>query len=154
MGASDDLPGRRPDPARRPGWAGRRWDTDALRAGGLVALVFAVPFSIAARWAADSRDDDTMALWFTLGAVVGFVIGAGCAAWVQRRDLPISHGLVTAIGTYTVAQAVFITIHLLRGDDVSWFAALFNLSVVAGAGLIGGALGGRLSRSGTRPREI
>lgn len=131
-----------------------RWDLDALRAGGLVALVFAVPFSLAARWAAESRDDDTMALWMTLGAVVGFVLGAGCAAWVQRRDLPISHGLVTAIGTYTVAQAVFIAIRLARGNDVSWFAALFNLSVVAGAGLIGGALGGRLARSGARPREI
>ena len=34
-----------------------RWDWDAIRAGAAVALVFAVPFSIAARWAADSRDD-------------------------------------------------------------------------------------------------
>lgn len=128
----------------------RRWDRDALRAGASVALVFAVPFSIGARWAADG-DDDALALWLSLGAVAGFVLGAGCAAWVQRVDLPLTHGLLTAIGTYSVAQAVFILVRLLRSADVNWFAALFNLSVVAGAGLLGGWLGGRLRRKGFRP---
>lgn len=128
-----------------------RWDFDALRAGGAVALVFAVPFSLAARWAADSKDDSALALWLSLGAIVGFVLGAGCAAWVQRRELPLSHGLATAIGTYVLAQAVFIIIRLARDNDVNWFAALFNLSVVAGAGLIGGVLGQRLRSRGFRP---
>jgi uncharacterized membrane protein YfcA len=128
-----------------------RWDIDALRAGGAVALVFAVPFSLAARWAADSKHDSALALWLSLGAVIGFVLGSGCAAWVQRRELPLSHGLATAIGTYVLAQAVFIIIRLIRGNDVNWFAALFNLSVVAGAGLIGGVLGQRLRSRGFRP---
>jgi len=128
-----------------------RWDIDALRAGGMVALVFAVPFSLAARWAADSRDDSSLALWLSIGAVVGFVLGAGCAAWVQRRDLPLSHGLATAVGTYVAAQTVFIIIRLIRDSDVNWFAAMFNLSVVAGAGLIGGLLGQRLRSKGFRP---
>jgi uncharacterized membrane protein YfcA len=131
--------------------APQRWDHDALRAGALVALVFAVPLSIGARWAADSRDDSALALWLSVGAVVGFVLGAGCAAWVQRTGLPLSHGLVTAIGTYVAAQAVFIVIRLLRGAEVNWFAALFNLSVVAGAGLVGGAIGKRLQDKGFRP---
>lgn len=135
-----------------------KWDLDALRAGGMVALVFAVPFSIGARWAADSRDDSGLALLLSLGAVVGFVLGSGCAAWVQTRELPLSHALVTAIGTYAVAQAVFIAIRLIRGSDVNWFAAFFNLSVVLGAGLIGGALGKRMRAkgfvpSGTRQRS-
>ena len=129
----------------------QRWDVDALRAGASVSLVFAVPFSIAARWAAESRDDAALAFWLSVGAVVGFVLGAGCAAWVQRLDLPLTHALVTAIGTYTAAQAVFIAIRLLRGDEVNWFAALFNLSVVAGAGLVGGSLGRRLRARGFRP---
>lgn len=127
-----------------------RWDVDALRAGGMVALVFAVPLSIGATWAAE-RDDGTLALWLTVGAVLGFVLGAGCAAWVQRRELPLTHGLATAIGTYTIAQAVFIGVKLARDGDVSWFAALFNLSVMAGAGLIGGLLGKRLRDRGFRP---
>lgn len=128
-----------------------RWDVDALKAGASVSLVFAVPFSLAARWAAESRDDSGLAFWLSIGAIFGFVLGAGCAAWVQRLELPLTHALVTALGTYTVAQAVFITIRLLRGSDVNWFAALFNLSVVAGAGLLGGSLGRRLRAKGFRP---
>lgn len=129
----------------------QRWDVEALRAGGMVALVFAVPFSIAATWAADSRDDSALAIWLSIGAVAGFVLGAGCAAWVQRRELPLMHGLATAIGTYVLAQAVFIVIKLVGGSDVNWFAALFNLSVVATAGLIGGMLGQRLRSKGFVP---
>jgi uncharacterized membrane protein YfcA len=137
-----------PDPLVPP--AGR-WDTAALKAGGAVALVFAVPFSVAARWAADSRDDSGLALLLSIGAVLGFVLGAGCAAWVQRLGLPLSHALVTAIGTYVLAQTVFIAIRLLRGDEVNWFASVFNLSVVSGAGLLGGALGKRLRAKGFVP---
>ena len=128
-----------------------RWDVEALRAGALVSLVFAIPFSLGARWAADSRDDPTLATFLSLGAVFGFVLGAGCAAWVQRVGFPLSHGLVTAVGTYTVAQAVFIVIRLLSDRDVRWFATLFNLSVVAGAGLVGGILGQRLRAKGFQP---
>ena len=121
-----------------------RWDWEAIRAGATVALVFAVPLSIAARWAADSRDDPALAVWLNLGAVVGFVLGAGCAAWVQRVGTPLSHGLVTAVGTYLVAQAVFVAIRLVRGLDVRWFAVFFNLTAVLAAGLVGGLLGQRL----------
>jgi uncharacterized membrane protein YfcA len=128
-----------------------RWDRDAIRAGASVALVFAVPFSIAARWAADSRDDSTLAVWLSLGAVVGFFLGAGCAAWVQRADTPLSHGLVTAVGTYLAAQAVLALVRALRGQDVRWFAIMFNLAVVLGAGLLGGLLGGKLRSKGVLP---
>jgi uncharacterized membrane protein YfcA len=128
------------------------WDWDAIRAGGLVALVFAVPFSIAARWAADSRDDRTLALWLTVGAIIGFIIGAGCAAWIQRTGTPLSHGLVTAAGTYLAAQAVFVVVRLIRGLDVRWFAVIFNLTVVLAAGLVGGLLGQHLRNRGIEPR--
>ena len=128
-----------------------RWDWDAIRAGAMVALVFAVPFSIAGRWAADSRDDSTLAVWLTFGAVLGFVLGAGCAAWVQRVGTPLSHGLVTAIGTYLAAQAVFVVIRLVRGLDVRWFAIAFNLTIVLAAGLVGGLLGQRLRSRGVLP---
>lgn len=128
-----------------------RWDVQALKAGAVVALVFAVPFSIAARWAADSQDDSALATWLSLFAVIGFVLGAGCAAWIQRLDLPYSHAIAAASGTYVAAQAVFIVVKLLRGSDVNWFAALFNLSVVLGAGLVGGLLGQRLRSKGFRP---
>lgn len=128
-----------------------RFDLPALRAGGSVALVFAVPFSLAARWAADSRDDSGLAVLLSLGAVAGFVLGAGVAAWVQQRGLPLSHGIVTAGATYCAAQAVFVVVRLVAGNDVHWFAVLFNLSIAIGAGLIGGYLGQALQRRGVTP---
>jgi hypothetical protein len=128
-----------------------RWDLDALKAGAGVSLVFAIPFSIAARWAADRDGDDGLALLLSIGALIGFVLGAGCAAWVQRVGLPLSHALATAIGTYVIAQAVFIIVKLARGGDVNWFASLFTLSAVTGAGLVGGLLGKRLRDKGVTP---
>jgi hypothetical protein len=119
----------------------------------MVALVFAVPFSIGSRWAAD-RDDSNLAVVLAIGAVLGFVLGAGCAAWVQRVGLPLSHGIVTAAGTYLVAQAVFVLLRLIRGGEVRWFALLFNLSVTIGAGLVGGVLGERLQAKGFRPSSM
>lgn len=129
-----------------------RWDLDAIRAGAMVALVFAVPFSIAGRIVADGDGSSAALVWLNLGAVVGFVLGAGCAAWVQRRGTPLSHGLVTAVGTYLAAQLVFVVVRLVRGDEVSWFAVMFNLTIALGAGLVGGFLGARLQRQGIRPR--
>ena len=86
-----------------------------------------------------------------LGAVGGFTLGAGCAAWVQRLDLPLSHGLVTAVGTYSAAQMIFIIVRLVSGNTVNWFGAFFNLSVVGGVGLIGGWIGRRLRAKGFVP---
>jgi uncharacterized membrane protein YqgA involved in biofilm formation len=129
-----------------------RWDWEAIRAGAMVALVFAVPLSVAGRWAADSRDDPALAVVLNLGAVVGFVLGAGCAAWVQRVGTPLSHALVTAVGTYLAAQLVFVVVRLVRGLEVRWFAVFFNLTAVLAAGLIGGFLGQRLRSRGVFPK--
>lgn len=128
-----------------------RLDLAAVRAGAAVCLVFAVPFSVAARWAADSRDDSGLAILLTLGAVAGFVLGAGVAAWTQRTGFPLVHGLVTASGTYLAAQALFIAVRLVGGREVRWYAALFNLAPVLFAGVVGGMLGAVLQRSGLRP---
>lgn len=127
-----------------------RWDVPALRAGGSVALVFAVPFSIAASWAAD-RGSSTLAVWLVLGAVAGFWLGAGCAAWVQRVGMPLTHGLVTATGTYLVAQSLFVLVKILSGGTVRWFGLLFNLSVVSLVGVLGGLVGRRMRNRGALP---
>jgi hypothetical protein len=128
----------------------QRWDVTALRMGATVSLVFAIPFSLGASWAA-SRNSTTLAIWLVLGAVGGFTLGSGCAAWVQRLDLPLSHGLVTATGTYSATQALFIAVQLVTGGSVNWFGAFFNLSVVAGVGLVGGWIGRRLRAKGFVP---
>ncbi|MGI9053356.1 MAG: hypothetical protein ACR2HQ_12025 [Ilumatobacteraceae bacterium] len=127
-----------------------RLDWDAIRAGGVVSLVFAVPFSVAARWAADNGDRG-LATGLVLVAIIGFLVGGGCAAWVQRVDAPLTHGVVTAGGTYLLAQAVFVTVRLVRGMDVQWFAIVFNLTAATFAGLLGGLLGQRLRSRGFVP---
>ena len=128
-----------------------RIDWAAIRAGAGVCLVFAIPFSLGARWAADSRDDGGLAILLTLGALAGFVLGSGVAAWVQRVGYPLVHGLVTASATYLGAQAVFIILRLLTGREVHWYAALFNVTPVLFAGVIGGLLGQMLQRNGFTP---
>lgn len=127
-----------------------RWDVPAMRSGAAVCLVFAVPFSIGARLAAD-HDNSSLAVLLSLGAVAGFLIGAGCAAWLQRRRTPLSHGIVTAGVTYLAAQAVFVAVRLARSQSVGWAALVFNLTVVVGAGLAGGWIGQRLQDKGFAP---
>ena len=129
-------------------------DRQALRAGASVALVFAVPFSVAARWVADSEGgSEALAAWLSLAALAGFVLGAGVAAWVQQRRLPLMHGIICAVGTYVAAQAVFILVRLFMGREVRWFAAVFNLTAVMVAGALGGGLGAMMHKRGLRPRS-
>lgn len=125
-----------------------RLDWQAIRSGAAVCLVFAVPLSLAARWAADSRDDSGLAILLTLGAIGGFVLGSGVAAWVQQTGFPWAHALITASGTYVVAQSLFIAARLVTSREVRWYAALFNLTPVLFAGVLGGVLGTVLQRKG------
>lgn len=125
-----------------------RWDPQALWAGALVCLVFAIPFTVLGAVV------DGLRVVSFFGALLGFVVGSGCAAWVQRSGTPMSHALVTAGGTYLAAQAVFVTIRLVAGDDVNWFGVFFTLSLVLVAGIIGGFLGNRLQAQGFRPSMV
>jgi hypothetical protein len=126
-----------------------RFDPEAIRAGIGVCLILAVPLTLVAAFV-DSDSSGLNALFF-FGAMFGFVLGAGCAAWLQERGTPLSHGIVTAIVAYLGAQAVFVAIRLLRGDSVDWFGVFFTLSLVMLAGLIGGLLGSSLQARGITP---
>lgn len=127
-------------------------DRAAIRQGASVALVFAVPFSIAARLVADHSPGSAWASVLWLAALGGFTLGAGIAAWTQRRGLPLLHGMVCAGGTYLAAQAVFVVIKLMRGGDVRWLGILFTFSAVLFVGMIGGVLGSALTKRGLVPR--
>ncbi len=126
-----------------------RWDVDAIRAGIGVCLLLAVPLTLIAAF----LDSDSAGLnaFFFFGAMFGFVLGGGCAAWIQQRGTPMSHGVATTIVAYVGAQTVFILVRLLRSEDVNWFGALFTLSLVMLAGVIGGILGSQLQARGFVP---
>ena len=125
-----------------------RWDFAAIRAGASVALVFAVPFSIAARIFSDSA----VAVILSLLAAVGFLLGAAVAAWHQQRRTPLSHAIVTAALSYVIPQTVFIIVKLARGGEVRWLGVFFNLTVTLTVGVIGGFLGSTMQKSGAVPK--
>ena len=125
-------------------------DRAALKQGALVSLLFAVPFSIGSSLLAGSGI--SALLW--LGALAGFTLGAGIAAWTQQRGLPLLHGLVCAGGTYAAAQGLASIIRLARGSRVSWLAIFFTFTIVLFAGLIGGVLGSLLRKRGIVPGAL
>lgn len=125
-----------------------RWDVAAIRAGASVALVFAVPFSIAARIFSDSG----LAVILSLCAAIGFLLGAAVAAWHQQRRTPLSHAIVTAALSYIIPQTVFIIIKLARGGEVRWLGVFFNLTVTLTVGVIGGFLGSTMQKNGAVPK--
>jgi hypothetical protein len=126
-----------------------RWDLQAVRAGIGVCLLLAIPLTLIA--ALLDSDSAGLNAFFFFGAMLGFVLGGGCAAWVQRTGTPLSHGVVTTIVAYLGAQTVFIAIRLLRGDSVNWFSVFFTLSLVILAGVAGGMLGSQLQARGFVP---
>jgi peptidoglycan/LPS O-acetylase OafA/YrhL len=126
-----------------------RWDIAAIRAGIGVCLLLAVPLTVIA--ALVDSDSAGLNAFFFFGAMLGFVLGGGCAAWVQRKGTPMSHGVLSATIAYLGAQAVFITIALLRDSDIDWFGVFFTLSLVLLAGVFGGMLGSQLQARGFVP---
>ena len=130
-----------------------KWDPEALRAGAGVTVVFAAPFLIAARFFADNDNDSPWAVPLILAAIVGFVLGAGVSAWRQRCRTPLSHGIVTAGGTFVIVQGVFVVVNLIRGAEIHWFNIAFTLTLTMFAGMIGGLLGINLQKRGLVPKR-
>jgi hypothetical protein len=126
-----------------------RWDVAAIRAGIGVCLLLAIPLTLIAAFV--DSDSSGLNAFFFFGAMFGFVLGGGCAAWVQRRGTPLSHSVVTTIAAYLGAQSVFILVRLARGESVRWFGVFFTLSLVILAGIAGGILGSQLQARGFLP---
>lgn len=129
----------------------QRWDAAALRAGAAVCLMLAVPFSLIASVVIDDGSTSGWATLLALGSFAGFVVGSGVAAWRQERGTPLSHAMVAALAGFVAAQAVFSLIRALRGDEIRIGRILASLTLVVGAGLIGGFLGAWMHKQGVRP---
>ena len=125
-----------------------RWDTQAIKSGATVALVFAVPFSITARVFSDSG----IAVILSLCAAIGFLLGAAVAAWHQQRRTPLSHAIVTAALSYIIPQTIFVIVKLARGGEVRWLGVFFNLTVTLTVGVIGGFIGSAMQKTGAAPK--
>ena len=130
-----------------------RLDLRALYEGGVVAAAIAVPAGVAGRILSD-RSDRPSWLWLLVVLVLaGLVLGAGVAAWRQDRGLPLTHGVVTAVGVFVMVQAVGVVLRVVRGDGVSWSRMASSLLLSLMAGTVGGLLGSVvLSHSGPSRR--
>jgi hypothetical protein len=130
-----------------------RLDLRALYEGGVIAAVIAVPAGVVGRILSD-RSDQPGWLWILVVLVLaGLVLGASVAAWRQDRGLPLTHGLVTAVGVFVFVQTVGVVLRLSRGDGVSWSRVASSLLLSLMAGTVGGLLGSYvLSHSGPSRR--
>jgi hypothetical protein len=126
-----------------------RWDIDALRAGAQICLALAIPFRVVAA-VVDSDSSGLNFLFFVL-FLSFFAIGSGCAAWVQRVGTPMSHAMVTALGTFAIAESIFVLYRLVVGTSIPWIGIFFTMSFVSVAAIVGGFLGSRLQSQGVRP---
>jgi hypothetical protein len=139
------------DTAATDAGASGRWDVVALREGASVAVTFAVPFTVIARLAFDEDETSGWASVLAMATFLGFVLGAGVAAWRQRRGAPLSHGVATAVGVFVVVQLLFVIVRIAGGNSVN--LGKIAVSLTALAGLVGGFLGSFLQRQGTAPRR-
>lgn len=111
--------------------------------------MLAVPFRLLAAVAGTDSGGLNALLYFAY--LVLFVIGAGCAAWVQRVGTPISHAMVAALGSAFLVELVFIAIRVVRGTSIEWIASFVTISFIVVGSTFGGILGSRLRARGLYP---
>lgn len=135
------------------GTASNRFDLVAIRRGAGVAAMFAVPIQVIARIAVDEDRRSGWTSLITLAILAALVLGSGVAAWHQRRNTPLSHGVVTAAAVYIVLQVVFSIVKVLQGDSIAWGRIIVSLGLSLVAGVCGGLLGSTLLRRGMEPQR-
>ena len=116
-----------------------RLDRHALEQGASVAVMFALPFGVAAAIVSNERRG--LAAVLAVLALIGLLLGAGVAAWRQDRGTPYTHGLLTAVGVFVVIQAIGVVRRLAAGDPLHGSRIVSGLLLSAFAGIVGGLMG-------------
>ena len=108
--------------------ATRTWDTAAIRSGALVCLVFAIPCSVLAQWAA-GRDDGGLAFLFSLGAV---------GVLVRRNMIVVFMCVELMLNACNLAFVTFARVHgNLDGQVIAFFVMVVAAAeVVVGLAII------------------
>ena len=123
-----------------------RFDRKAVLDGALLALAVCVPLQALAAVIVEEDERSGWTSLLALATFLGLVAGAALAARNQRRDTPISHGIVTATGVFVCVQFVLSVLKALRGDEIRWdrISASFALTMLAG--VLGGFIGSAMAR--------
>ncbi len=125
-----------------------RLDALAIRQGVSVAVMFALPFGVAAAVVRDDRKG--LAAVLAVLALGGLFVGAGVAAWKQTRGTPLTHGIVTSVGVFIAIQAIGIVRRLIAGDPLHGGRIASSLVLSAFAGVLGGLVGSWIIRPSGR----
>jgi hypothetical protein len=104
----------------------------------LIGLAVLAPAAGLAWLAAD--DPGRAMTWLFLAAALLAFSTAGFAAGFRRRDIPMIHGCLAALGTFVVATFGGIGLQVARGGGVSFAAVALGALVASSCG-VGGALG-------------
>jgi hypothetical protein len=123
-------------------------DRDALRQGVLIAAGIAIPAALIGLLFVDDAhgaSNDGWTVLFPVVVLLGLVLGAGCAAWVQRNGAPLTHGIATALVVFVGVQLVGIARRTLSDESIDWGRVVSSLLLSLLAGTIGGLVGGWLA---------
>jgi xanthosine utilization system XapX-like protein len=119
------------------------FDRDAVLGGVLVGSVVTVPAGLVVA----TTDSTVVRVMLTLVLIAGLVLAGSYTAWRQRRDAPISHAFVVAVGVFVVTQIAGWLRRVMSDDEISLNAAIANALLCVVFGLIGGLIGSRMRRS-------
>lgn len=115
-------------------------DRRAVGIGAAVAMVVGIP--VATIGSVVLEDDSNLVFFFAALALFGFLAG-GFVAGSKRPDMPMMHGAVAALVGFAVAQAIAAVLQVIRDEDVSAVAIVFNALLAANVGLLGGWIASR-----------
>lgn len=112
-----------------------RLDLGAVGLGAVVTMAIGIPVATIGSVVLD--DDSNFVFFFAVVALIGFLLG-GFVAGFRAPETPMTHGAVAALAGFVVAQAVSAALQLVRDEDVSPVAIVFNALLAANIGLAGG----------------
>lgn len=116
------------------------FDRKAVGIGALVTMVVGIPVASIGSVVLDDGSD--LVFFFAALALAGFLAG-GWVAGSRRPEAPMAHGALAALVGFAVAQAVAAILQVVRDEDLSPVAIVFNALLAANIGLLGGWIAGR-----------
>jgi predicted permease len=120
-------------------------DLRAVGAGGLLAVVIALPAALVGEAAADGDDDPSgLVLLCFVVVLVAFVAGGWLAAR-RGADAPYSNGAVAALLGFALIQLGGVVANLLQDETVETASIAFSALLATASGVVGALLA-------TRPR--
>jgi hypothetical protein len=123
-----------------------RIDAGAVGLGAVVTMAVGVPVATIGSVVLDEGSD--FVFFFAVLALLGFLAG-GFVAGARQPDTPMMHGALAALAGFAVAQSVAAVLQVIRDEDVSPVAIVFNAVLAANIGLVGGWAAARRTQEQT-----